>query len=88
MDFKHPELKEGEIFLTNASNKQFSDADFRTKRLGNNAYDGNGKKLSHDDWFPVFISKKELSAIGKNLKTIRKSWQTAVESLVFSQSHP
>ncbi len=59
---QHPERKDDEIFLTNASLKDFNSLDlYETKRTGTVAYDIDGKPLG-DRWpgsFPVFVKKDE-----------------------------
>ncbi len=41
----HPELLEGEVFLTNASDENFGSIGWLTKRMGVVAYDISGKRI-------------------------------------------
>ena len=59
---KHPEIEEGEMFLTNVSeheiNEFLSHCKYDSKRIGKIAYDINsGEKTM--GFLPVFISKEE-----------------------------
>ena len=54
---KHPELEEGEIFLTNSSYEDYPKLIWETKRQGIIAYDINGKSVK--GLFPIFVQKKE-----------------------------
>lgn len=63
----HPELRRGEVFLTNASDDdQYIDdkrsgwecIGWKTKRRGRIAYDINNKPIP--DMFPVFVRRSEL----------------------------
>ena len=51
----HPECRQGERFYTNVVPEKFSTIDNDTKRMGNVAYDINGKTVK---WLrPVFVKK-------------------------------
>jgi hypothetical protein len=76
--FTHPEIKNGEIFFTNASRLQFKLMRWKSKRRGNNAYDGDGKQLNYKNWFPIFLAKAELDDVRSDLKTERKSWRDVI----------
>jgi len=69
--FIHPELLKGEVFFTNAHRSVFVDMPYTTKRLGRVAYDGEGGRLSVNDWYPVFLKESELSILGRTLLEIR-----------------
>jgi hypothetical protein len=69
--FVHPELQENEVFFTNASSKQFAELRWTTKRQGKIAYDGNGKKITASNWFPVFLKRNELVKSKKTLPKLR-----------------
>lgn len=60
--WNHPEAKEDEIFVGNGYWNFFEkDVNWKTKRLGSQAYDPRtGEKLSFEDYFPIFVKKKEL----------------------------
>lgn len=66
----HPELREGEIFLTNVGfdfdTEEWRNIGWRTKRMGICAYDVDGKVLEHTR--PVFVQRKEMEKAGINLK--------------------
>lgn len=74
LNIHHPELKEGEVFLTNVSNDDMSrrimnsrETDWeaigwKTKRLGNIAYDIYNKIIV--GMFPVFVQRSELQKSG------------------------
>ena len=55
---KHPELKEGEVHLTNCSPGEFEDLYWTTKRKGRNAYTNDGT-IMHS-LVPVFVQKSEI----------------------------
>ena len=73
IDFKHPELLDNEVFFTNSSLSKFQKMEFRTKRIGIIAYDGKGHQLTHNDWFPVFLSNLEVVSSGFSLKLLRSN---------------
>lgn len=75
----HPELKEGEVFLTNSDDRSairdqgcsdkstnYSVIPFSTKRKGTMSYNIHGKSISSTwpDSFPVFVLKSEIDKIG------------------------
>ena len=53
----HPELKEGEVFLTNTDNPEMTNIGWKSKRLGRVAYDIHG--LIVKGLYPVFKNKAE-----------------------------
>ena len=62
---KHPELQDGEVFLTNADAEGWRTIGWRTKRQGNVAYDRDGSPVrSLEPFFPVFVQEKELADAG------------------------
>lgn len=69
--FTHPETKTGEVFFANASAHAFATMRFSTKRIGNVAYDGEGKQLSAKDWCPVFVQEAELLSLDQTLSELR-----------------
>lgn len=74
MTWVHPETGDREVFLSNANQASYQVWDFKTKRRGIRAYDGNGRPLvSRDDLFPVFIAEKEILERGGDLKAIRQA---------------
>jgi hypothetical protein len=58
---KHPELRSGEVFYTNAPDKYESEmrSDFKTLRKGRICYDISGSELKDSECFPWFISEEE-----------------------------
>ena len=61
----HPELRSGEIFLTNADQEGWSTIGWKSKRKGQIAYDRSGNRLfSTQPFFPVFVEEKELADAG------------------------
>jgi len=59
---RHPELQEGEIFLSNVTKKEgVSSYRYRTARMGNIAYDSKGDPI--EGMFPVFVNKEELDEV-------------------------
>lgn len=71
-NFTHPELQKGEVFFTNAEPSQFNFMNFKSKRIGKVAHDGNGNIQEHEDWFPVFLNKKEVENSGLSLMELRR----------------
>lgn len=80
--FLHPELEEGEVFLTNSNLKAFNQMSWKTKRKGRVALDGKGLMTNNDDWFPVFISSNELKVSGFDIKDIRSEIRQKIENRV------
>ncbi|MDO8560786.1 MAG: hypothetical protein Q7R91_01055 [bacterium] len=76
----HPELQDGEVFLTNASDddwdrisddphSSWESIGWKTKRMGNVAYDIiEGKPVP--GMFPVFVQKRELMEAGIDTDTL------------------
>lgn len=62
MEIKHPELREGEVFLHNCRNGTTLEPRWKSERNGTVAYDIDGNILrgSH----PVFAERKEIEAAG------------------------
>ena len=71
-EFIHPELLSGEIFFSNSDASGFEAIKFKTKRKGNQSYDGKGNKLFTVGWFPIFLHQTELSQLAVSLSDIRK----------------
>lgn len=55
--WKHPELKEGEMFLCNSAIRDFGGIGWKTKRMGIQAFDIYRNKIKYI--FPIFVQKKE-----------------------------
>lgn len=55
----HPELRPGEVFLCNVVPRtlEWRNIPYKTKRLGNQAYDVGGKAIA---FAPVFVQSREL----------------------------
>lgn len=62
--FKHPEMANDEVFVTNTNEEDFDDIGWKTKRKGKIAYDPSGVPLGNRwPWsFPVFAKKWEIRA--------------------------
>jgi hypothetical protein len=75
-EFLHPETLFGEVFLTNSDTNEFESLPLRTKRRGNQAYDGEGSRLFTWDWFPVFLQKAELLNLNISLSELRSKLRT------------
>lgn len=56
---KHPEIREGEVFVTNCMPSVFPQIGWKTKRRGIVAYDRDGTPVK--EMFPVFIQQSEPS---------------------------
>jgi hypothetical protein len=59
-DEPHPELRAGEIFLTNSTLRDYVRMAWLTKRSGIQAYSTDGKKIS--GFMPVFVKRAEFEA--------------------------
>ena len=61
--FVHPELRPGEVLLTNCRSQSgdYEDIGRKTKRMGVRAYDRNGEVIP--GYFPVFVLKKDLASL-------------------------
>ena len=64
--WRHPELRGGEVFLTNMTSENFHRIEWKTKRAGAQAYDIKNRPFK--GLFPVFVQKSELDAAGVRLK--------------------
>ncbi|KND49851.1 MAG: hypothetical protein AB198_00385 [Parcubacteria bacterium C7867-003] len=80
--FKHPEAEDDEVFITNSNEKVFNQMSWVTKRKGKVALDGNGLMTNNDDWFPVFIGKKELESSEMSIKDIRGEIRRKIEDVL------
>ena len=67
----HPELRQGEVFLTNANPQTYSIIKWNSKRKGRQPYDGEGNPINASAWFPVFIQERELEKSGTTLSETR-----------------
>jgi len=72
VQFSHPETRRGEVFLANMSAEMYRCLDWKSKRLGRSAYDGDGNEISFADWHPVFLEKRELMTRGVSLTALRR----------------
>lgn len=55
----HPEMKSDEKFLTNCTHSDFEKILIKTKRMGERAYDMNGKLILNTNLRPVFVKKDD-----------------------------
>ena len=74
----HPELQEGEVFLTNVYNEHPGQSDpsfeaisWKTKRRGRTAYDMGGHSVS--GLRPVFVARQELVDAGVDVPATRRT---------------
>ncbi len=74
-EFVHPETQQGEVFFMNSNAKGFGAMGLETKRMGSTTYDGEGNRISHDDWSPVFIQQKEIDSQELSLMDLRRKWR-------------
>lgn len=80
-EFTHAEIRAKEVFLSNTNDRGWRLISWTSKRRGQIAYDGNGTKLGHVDWFPVFVSSDELSAASLTLQEARRQLRSAFEEI-------
>jgi hypothetical protein len=71
-EFTHPEIGPGEVFFSNSDARQFELMEFKSKRRGRQAFDGEGNRIAPKDWLPVFLQRSELSRLGVSLEAARK----------------
>jgi hypothetical protein len=70
----HPEIQDGEIFLTNVDNEHISVIHWSTKRFGIVAYDRNGNIFGeYPKTFPVFVKKEELEKSSSGREILKKA---------------
>jgi hypothetical protein len=68
---KHPEIRPGEVFITNADYESFREIGWETKRVGHVSLDNLGRPISQTAWsgsFPVFAQVSELAKKGVVIK--------------------
>jgi hypothetical protein len=64
----HPELRPGEVFLTNAREWEWDFISYATKRRGLVAFATDGSRVPDSEGaFPVFVSKDEYDRRGGRL---------------------
>lgn len=66
----HPELEEGEMFLTNLyilDDKVFNSIGYNTKRKGNIGYTVDGEVSKNS--YPIFVQKKEYDEVQMKFKS-------------------
>lgn len=68
----HPEILQGEVFVSNMDSARFSAFTWLSKRKGSLAYDGEGHLLTARDWFPVFVQESELRDRNLTLTELRR----------------
>jgi hypothetical protein len=70
----HPEIKNGEIFITNVDEKYFPLlTKWRSMRLGNIAYERCGKKFGeYPKIFPIFVQVEELEKNSQGREVLAK----------------
>lgn len=75
---KHPELEDGEMFLTNECTGTYPKIGWKSKRKGITAYTINGKVIGIiNGMFPIFIQKKEFDDYfkSKEAKELNKYYE-------------
>lgn len=66
MDKNHPELKIGEMWLTNGYDKLYHHIEYETKRKGNIAFDKYGEII--EGIYPIFIERREFIKVQNDYK--------------------
>ena len=56
----HPELKDGEVLIGNFDDDNYRMCDWKTRRVGQKAYDAAGELVAGDKLFPVFVQRTEV----------------------------
>jgi hypothetical protein len=79
INFHHPEVLVGEVFLSNMSLLQFNSLNITSKRKGGVAFDGEGNQLTNSDWFPIFIKEAEIFEHCTSLSELRKGLRHLLE---------
>jgi hypothetical protein len=74
--WSHPECGDGETFLFNACRNGFQSLRYSSKRMGVSPYDGDGHKLSFQNWHPVFVQQSELNRCGLTVEIVRVHFHT------------
>lgn len=77
---RHPEMNDGEIFISNLYISQIHQCGWETKRAGVIAYDINGKPIpSLYDLVPVFVQRSEIE---NKIKTYHEDgWEDSAQNL-------
>jgi len=81
-DRYHPEKRSDEIFLTNSTMGDVHSIGWKTKRVGNYAYDIKGCEVR--GLFPVFVSRKELECDGFFIQPVKEN---TIMKLITNFSH-
>lgn len=70
LNYNHPERRENEVYLTNATFRGFASFGWTTKRIGEYAYDIYGKCVPffhhNEHIYPVFVSRDEYLSFCKD----------------------
>lgn len=78
-EFKHPETKKGEVFFSNSDSNSYGLLGYKTKRIGQQAYDGEGRELQSYNWYPVFVQEEEILKSPKTLQEQRRAFRDKYE---------
>ena len=63
----HPELREGEVFITNIDEERYSTIPYQTKRRGTCSYNRDRQIIDNTgNIFPVFAQESEVVKINPN----------------------
>jgi hypothetical protein len=67
----HPEMRDGEVLAFNGTDKHFRTFKWRTKRLGQQAYDIWGRRVQFLQ--PIFVQRTEIEALGEDPDQFEKN---------------
>lgn len=67
----HPEMRDGEVWAFNGTDEHFRKSVWRTKRLGQQAYDIWGRRIQFLQ--PVFVQRHEVEAAGMDPDQFEKN---------------
>ncbi len=67
----HPELQEGEVFLSNDNLESYKGLVWKIKRKGKVPYDTSDSVIhGADEYFPVFVQRFELEEAGVDINKL------------------
>ena len=56
---RHPEQQDDEVFVCNVQHREYDRLYWKTKRMGEVAYDQGGNRLNYAEFSPVFVKRWE-----------------------------
>lgn len=92
-EFKHPELREGEYYWGNFTKEDYESVSWKTKRMGEVAYDIWGKVIPYNNedrgrfkkYYPVFISLSERQEyLDREEETEQDDWSVRLRKEIFN----